>query len=190
MFRKMDQISEEADKFIPKDGEPDEELLAPYFEQMDELNSDINDLIFANNPEPIPVLSSLIYKYDYGDGWEIKITCTNAWFNRSTYARDEEGSMRRDRNGFVQENALYVDAFGNEITGEFLDKIKSIEKNEKPICIAWDGINLVDDVGGISGFCKFLETINGDDPEEKKFYKSWAKGLGWIGRMPKPENIL
>ena len=51
-------------------------------------------------------------------------------------------------------------------------------------------MNLVDDVGGIHGFCEFLEAINGDDPKEKKFYKTWAMGLGWTGRMPKPENVL
>ena len=56
--------------------------------------------------------------------------------------------------------------------------------------IYWDGMDLVDDVGGIRGFCKFLETINGPDPEEKKSYKEWAKSLGWTGRMSKPENIL
>ena len=51
-------------------------------------------------------------------------------------------------------------------------------------------MSLVDDVGGVGGFCEFLETINGDDPEEKKSYKIWARSLGWTGRMPKPENML
>ena len=45
-------------------------------------------------------------------------------------------------------------------------------------------------LGGVGGFCEFLETINGDDPEEKKSYKTWARSLGWTGRMPKPENML
>ena len=49
---------------------------------------------------------------------------------------------------------------------------------------------LVDAVGGVGGFCEFLETINGDNPEEKKSYKTWARSLGWTGRMPKPENML
>lgn len=185
MFRKIDLIEEEADQYIPKDGKPDVDVLVPYFMQMD-----INDLVLNNNPEAIPALSSLIYRYDYGDGWEVKITCTNAWFDRSTYARDEEGNMRRDRNGFIQEKALFVDVFDHEVSGEFLDKLKSIEKKEKPVCIAWDGMNLVDDVGGIHGFCEFLVAINGDDPKKKKFYKTWAKSLGWTGRMPKPENVL
>lgn len=190
MIHKMDLIAEKADKLIPKKGEPDLDKLLPYFEQMEDLNEDLDDLVNKNNPEPIPALSSLIYRYDYGDGWEVKITCTNAWFDRSAYARDDEGNMKRDRNGFIQDKAYYVDAFGNEITGEFLDEIKVIEKKEKPVCTAWDGINLMDDVGGIHGFCEFLMAINGNDPEEKRSYKTWAKGLGWTGRMSKPENIL
>lgn len=43
---------------------------------------------------------------------------------------------------------------------------------------------------GVRGFCEFLETINGDNLEEKKSYKTWARSLGWTGRMPKPENML
>ena len=68
--------------------------------------------------------------------------------------------------------------------------MRDIQRKEKPICIAWDGMSLVDDVGGVGGFCEFLETINGDNPEEKKSYKTWARSLGWTGRMPKPENML
>lgn len=190
MQHKMDLIAEKWKKLISKKGEPNRGRLLPYFEQMEELDRAMRTLIVDNNPEPIPALSSLIYRYDYGDGWEVKITCTNAWFDCSTYARDEEGNMKSDRNGFVQEKALYVDAFGNEIIGDFLDKIKAIKKKEKPICTAWDGMNLVDDVGGIGGFCEFLETINGNNLEEKRSYKTWANSLGWTGRMSKPENIL
>ena len=138
----------------------------------------------------LPVTQQLVYSYDYGDGWEIKITCTNAWYDRSVYARDEEGNMRRDRNGFVPEKVSFVDAYNKPIEGEFLEKMKEIEKKEKPICIAWDGLSLLDDVGGIGGFCEFLEIINGDDSEAKKSYKTWARSLGWTGRMPKPEKML
>lgn len=98
--------------------------------------------------------------------------------------------MRRDRNGFVTENVSFVDAFDQQADGEFLNKLLEIAKKEKPVCIAWDGMSLVEDVGGIGGFCEFLEIINGTDLETKKSYKEWAKSLGWTGRMPKPENML
>lgn len=185
----MDQIVEEAGKFFGEDGNPTIDM-TPYFKEMEKLDRELEKLCIEYNPEPIPALSAVCYRYDYGDGWEIKITCTNAWYDRSVYARDENGNMIHGKNGYVPETALYVDAFGQQMEGEFLAKLKEIEYKEKPVCIAWDGISLVDDVGGIGGFCEFLEMINGDDLDEKKQNKAWAKSLGWTGRMPKPENML
>lgn len=186
---RMDQIVEEAGTHFDEEGNLTIDMV-PYFREMEELDCELEMLCIDYNPEPIPALSALCYRYDYGDGWEIKITCTNAWYDKTVYVRDEEGNMLRDKNGFVPEKALFVDAFGQQIDGEFLDKLRDIQRKEKPICIAWDGMSLVDDVGGVGGFCEFLETINGDDPEEKKSYKTWARSLGWTGRMPKPENML
>ena len=77
-----------------------------------------------------------------------------------------------------------------QMKGESLDHILEVAGKEKPVCIAWDGMSLVDDVGGVGGFCEFLEVINGDDSKMKKEYKEWARSLGWTGRMPKPENLL
>ncbi len=143
------------------------------------------------NPEAIPVLSALLYHYDFGDGWKIKITCTNAWYDRSTYAKDEEEAFDFEKEGFVPEVSLFQDAFGQEVTGEELERILTVTRKQKPICVAWDGLKLVDDVGGILGFCEFLKTIHGADPEEKECTLEWAKDLGWTGRMPKkPENVL
>ena len=186
---RMDQIVEEAGTHFDKEGNPTIDMV-PYFREMEELDRELEMLCIEYNPEPIPALSALCYRYDYGDRWEIKITCTNAWYDKTVYARDEESDMLHDKNGFVPEKVLFVDAFGQQIDGEFLDKLREIQRKEKPICIAWDGMSLVDDVGGVGGFCEFLETINGDDPEEKKSYKIWARSLGWTGRMPKPENML
>lgn len=186
---RMDQIVEEAGTHFDEEGNPTIDMV-PYFREMEELDLELERLCIDYNPEPIPALSALCYRYDYGDGWKIKITCINAWYDKTVYARDEEGNMLHDKNGFVPEKALFVDAFGQQIDGEFLDKLRDIQHKEKPICIAWDGMNLVDDVGGVGGFCEFLEAINGDDPKEKKSYKIWARSQGWTGRMPKPENML
>ena len=35
-----------------------------------------------------------------------------------------------------------------------------------------------------------LSTLEGDEPEEKESMRDWARGMGWTGRMSKPENIL
>lgn len=187
--REMENIAARAGKYFTEDGTFTDGAV-PLIREMEEKDREIGFLLFEHDPEPVPALSALCYQYDYGDGWEIKITCTNAWYDKSVYVRDEEGNICHDKNGFIPEKSLFVDAFGQEIEGEFLDHIIEIARKEKPVCIAWDGISLVDDVGGVGGFCEFLEIINGNDSKRKKEYKEWAKGLGWTGRMPKPENIL
>ena len=174
------------------------EKLGKLPEKMDEIQQGLFkvklqecDLARAYNPEATPVLSALLYRYDFGDGWKIKISCTNAWYDRSTYAKDEEEALILKEKNLVPEISLFQDAFDQEVTGEELERVLAVTRKQKPICIAWDGLKLVEDVGGIVGFCDFLKTINGPDPAEKDFHLEWAKDLGWTGRMPKkPENLL
>ena len=45
-------------------------------------------------------------------------------------------------------------------------------------------------VCGISGLLDFYRIINGDDPDEKAEMREWARGLGWTGRMSKPEKMV
>ena len=61
---------------------------------------------------------------------------------------------------------------------------------EKPLCIMADGLNVMDDVGGIHGYCELLQSIHWGDPAERADMRSWAKMQGWTGRFQKPENIL
>lgn len=113
---------------------------------------------------PSPITDVLIYSYDFGDNWKIKITAS--------------------------ENCSDLVESGR-ITQTSLDKA-NIKCREvyRPVLIARDGEMLIDDVGGISGFADFLRGINPDlermnkeDKKEAKQEKSellaWAKGLGW-----------
>ena len=61
---------------------------------------------------------------------------------------------------------------------------------EKPVCVARDGINVMDDVGGVYSFCEFLERLHEGEPEEKEQLRQWVKMFDWTGRMTKPERIL
>ena len=106
------------------------------------------------NIDVLPVTYHLNYSYDYGDGWEVKITC--------------DGMLSKD-----------------EIEQSIFEEV--IEKH-RPVCIAKDGIELVDDVGGIHGFCEMLETIYECDfydeeaVEERESMLAWAQMMGWTGR--------
>ena len=62
--------------------------------------------------------------------------------------------------------------------------------HQLPVCTKVDGLNVMDDVGGISGLLNFYRIINGEDLDEKAEMREWARSLGWTGRMSKPENMV
>ena len=69
-------------------------------------------------------------------------------------------------------------------------------ETERPICVAADGLPVMDDVGGIRGYCELLKVVKGKEESEvsafesKEDAKDWARMMGWTGRMSKAENIL
>lgn len=123
----------------------------------------------------LPVAKELIYSYDYGDGWKVLITCEDI------YHLDEKGVWRGEK-GAVEE--------------PLVDSLEEIIAKHRPICIEKDGIELVDDVGGIGGFCGMLKTIyevdisNNEDMEERDSMLEWAKMIGWTGRRISPKQTL
>ena len=99
-----------------------------------------------------PITHELIYEYDYGDSWEVRITLSDA-----VYADDDK---------------------------EF------VCQNYCPLCISKDGLNVLDDVGGMWGYRDFLVTIHEGSKEEQEEMREWARYLGWTGRNVTPKNML
>ncbi len=81
----------------------------------------------------------------------------------------------------------YSDGWCIKITCE---DIIANDDEEKPKCIAADGLNVLDDVGGIAGFYDFLKSLNSRDESEKERLRKKASRLGWNGKKTKPENML
>ena len=143
----------------------------------------------------IPLTSELIHAYDYGDGWEVKIRLKDCYYTMSRYDIADEmrkGSMVTaimDSKRAIADDSAYD--MNNQPVGKALAlKIATVFYKRRPQCIALDGMNLMDDVGGIHGYIEFLRTIHGDDPDEKEESKEWARFMGWTGRMNKPETVL
>lgn len=65
-----------------------------------------------------------------------------------------------------------------------------VAEKEQPICIERDGLNVMDDVGGISGYMDFLQNISTDDTPERDDLIGWARMQGWSGRKPNAKTIL
>ena len=133
------------------------------------------DFLEKYNPSVYPVTEQLIYRYDYGDGWEVLIRCENA------YKQDETG-MWKDMNGETP-----------DVSAENLSEVAA---KHRPVCIQKDGIELVDDVGGIHGFCEMLQVIyecdmnNEEKVEAREDILGWADMMGWSGRKISPKQTL
>lgn len=84
----------------------------------------------------------------------------------------------------------YTDKDGNVADDELREKLQLAYIECKPVCVYVDGLNVVDDAGGIYGFMDMLEIINSGPAREKSEYKNWAQGMGWTGRKRKEENVL
>lgn len=80
--------------------------------------------------------------------------------------------------------------FECEVSEELRAQLAVVDVKKMPICTKADGLNVMDDVGGISGLLDFYRIIYGDDPDEKAEMREWARGLGWTGRMSKPEKMV
>lgn len=148
--------------------------------------------IADGNPQPVPFADSIYYCYDFGDDWTVRITCTEAYFGDQDFdwcnpdATDRTTGKRKT----PKEPIRYTDSSGYDVPEEETERISQVYLGAKPVCVYADGLNVMDDVGGIHGFADFLETINGDDYQEVSESKEWAKWMGWTGRKTKPENIL
>lgn len=126
-------------------------------------------------PEPDPVTDVLLYNYDFGDDWKIRITASENCPDLVESGRITQAELDRAN---VKCREVY-----------------------RPVLIARDGEMLVDDVGGLHGFADFLEKINpelkGMDLEEKEDAKRekkemlvWAKSLGWHREKSTDFNLL
>ena len=165
-----------------------EEIPESFETFMDEdLRYDIREILESGENSPLnqPVIGTptdaLYYFYDFGDGWRIRIT----------------GSY---------DVCDLVEA-GRVTEHQIEEAMKKVYETWRPVCIAADGLPLVEDVGGLSGYTAFLRAIHpteersywAEHPEEqrpdngpyetKQESLAWAKGLGWKDKV-RVETLL
>lgn len=152
------------------------EYVSTYQEMLDDgLEDEIDEIISSGLDSPMdqPFVCSftdeLLYEYDFGDSWQIRIT----------------GSRN------------CADLIGN-ITQDMLDKsnIKA-RVTYRPVLLCRDGEMLIEDVGGASGMARFIEAINtmqrGETDENgmtKTQLKEWAKSQWWHKDDSSDYNLL
>ncbi len=115
------------------------------------------------NPKLNPLFNTLYYDYDYDSGWRVKITVVDR-YDANTPVKESDGVSR-----------VLIDQVSSKLS---------------PRCIALDGVNVLDDVGGIDGFHELLAALKADESEEKERAKSKVNRMGWKATIEKPEDVL
>lgn len=176
---------------IPKT--PAEELYLKNKKEIEYLESHCRQMLSVFEPKITPLTDSILYRYDYGDGWCVKVTCIEGYYiNNYMDFPNEQGwilMIVKDKD-IAEDWDFYNCSDDQKITGEYVEKLRKVADRKSPICLATDGIALLDDVGGIGGFIDMLKTLHGENLEEAEELREWANRQGWFGRAVKVENML
>ena len=181
--------------------EPVEDFLS-YLEEDNEKHQDLWDEMMINPRENFDVIEgliyastirmksqadSLIYRYDYGDNWEITITCENAYY----MAEDPFYWMSENKLTHLAGEIVLEDAFENTVDIRETKTVQEVCVKQKPVCVASDGLNLFDDAGGVKGFAKFLETLNTTTRKDVlEEILETPKMYGWTAKEGRLESKL
>ena len=61
-----------------------------------------------------------------------------------------------------------------------------------PVCTKVDGVQVVDDIGGMPGFCDFLAVLfgSGSHSDERSDMRDWARSMGWSARVKTMKSCI
>ena len=143
-------------------------------------------------PLLIPFVHDMMYQYDFGDGWCVKITCEEAYYYNDLYdiAGNQYVVVKLNDAEVIRDWDFYRASDDGRVDDTLNELLRCVEYKQLPICVNADGLNLLDDVGGIWGYVDLIRTLHGDNKEEAQNLREWAESLGWSPRMNKPERML
>ena len=132
--------------------------------------------------------NEFFYEYDYGDNWRIKIELLDEYENK-------DKGPESDIPGFyvmaVTEENKYKDS-DPDGEGELKESVRKVMATLAPVCLEVDGLPVIEDVGGVSGFCDFLKGLHGEKNNHGYVKEDieWARSQGWNGRLSKADKLL
>lgn len=71
-----------------------------------------------------------------------------------------EGVGVREANAYYNIHGHWVDALGSRIGQKLRETLNYIYDTHSSMCVFKDGLNLIDDIGGVDGYFSFLKSIN------------------------------
>lgn len=176
---------------IPKS--PVEQVYVDNKKEIEYLESNCRKILSAFEPKILPITDTILYQYDLGDGWCVKITCLDGYYINDSWDYPNENGFVigiADDKKAIQDWDFFDCREHKKVTGDYAEMLRNVVNKKVPACVYSDGLALLDDVGGVGGFVEMLKTLHGDDQEEAASIREWASGQGWFGRLVKVENML
>ena len=144
---------------------------------------------------PSEDFDDLYWDDDYEEGYSVKSWLRSKYTGPYYYGGNSEHYLAAQLAArfFLQENRTVKITVVEEVEGELKDQVL---ETERPICVAADGLPVMDDAGGIRGYCELLRVVKGKEESEvsafesKEDAKDWARMMGWTGRKNKAKNGL
>lgn len=154
-------------------------------DKVDKVSEEYQRIVDNTQPPVMPVTDKINYEYDFGDDWQVSITSLESYYDDSVYYKD-------DSNKEVTDKLVFHDSEGNVVADDLVKKIISTIVNKKPTCINVNGVNMIDDAGGVYGFIRMLRELNEPtNKEEEENMKVWAYELmNWNSKVSKPDTLL
>lgn len=179
------------------------------------------------NPKVNPFFGEIMYLYDKGENWQIKIKCLNKFklslgkgdnhlperssdslklpeydsrsMNVSNLVAEGQDPASEYRSSKSDDSSTsssddpdsgsWSDFRGRNVPGKICDILNTTLSTFVPVCSRSDGVMLMDNIGGISGFFEFLRALNGRDKAESRRVRELAEIYGWSEKKD-PKNIM
>lgn len=128
------------------------------------------EVIDSTNIAPVPVTSELLYEYDYGDGWQVKITCEKVYEERDLKSDEQVRAV------YEKQRPICTEADGLSVMddcGGIHGYIHDLRLMKDPVMKR-----------------EFMLNESPDSVDNPEYIKNWAQGQGWTGRKVKSENLI
>ena len=66
----------------------------------------------------------------------------------------------------------------------------AVADTETPLCVAQDGLEVIDNTEGIQGYCNFLESYFSENPFEREECQKRAALIGWNDRKRRLSDVI
>jgi len=178
-YEVLSDVAREKIEFLNKDMKNSMDMWKKVIKELPESKKTYEMMVAFSTIRIQPIAEELFYEYDYGDNWKVSIKCTEAYYDK----KYDPIVMNIEPD--------FVNSIGESLDEDTLTNIRKVLQTHSPICLESDGIDVMDDVGGIGGFVEFLRTIHESEDENGSVdIREWARSLGWTGRDSRPEKRL